>query len=53
MSKLYRIENRTSGADLGTYEAEDREAALQALADDAGVDRTDLDDADFIVTEVE
>lgn len=34
--KRYQITNRTSGLDLGTYDAESPEAALEAMDRDAG-----------------
>lgn len=36
MSKSYRIENTASGIELGTYDADSPEAALDAMARDAG-----------------
>ena len=36
MTKTYRIENTRSGIILGDYEAETKEAALDAMARDAG-----------------
>ena len=36
MMKKWSIENRVSGVELGVYEGETREAALDAMARDAG-----------------
>lgn len=58
----YTITNRTSGMDLGTYEAETREAAILAMTKDAGyASREEMAealsttvealDADVVVTE--
>lgn len=55
----YMIENRHSAVILGTYEAEDEAAALDAMARDAGyadyaaaLAVTEGDGSDLIVTEV-
>jgi hypothetical protein len=55
----YRIHSRASGLHLGTYEADSTEAALDALARDAGYtdhaaacDATGGDGSHLVVTEV-
>jgi len=57
--KQYRIENRTSGVDLGAYEGETEQEALDAMARDAGYQNYEeaqatapADDDDIVVTEM-
>lgn len=56
----YRIENMTSGADLGTYSADSEDSALDAMARDAGYasyadlqQRVPGDEGEIVVTEVD
>ena len=56
--KSFTITNRQSGVELGTYEAEDKAGALDAMAREAGYadyeaaqDVADADEDELIVTE--
>ena len=60
MTKTYRIENTRSGVILGDYTADSKEAALDAMARDAGyADYAEAQEVapaaegDILVTEIE
>lgn len=51
--KLYRIVNRTSGQEMGIYNGEDEDNALQNMLDDAGDCRPIQDRSDWLVNIVQ